>query len=393
LESRNDGEAERQAPAPALYAHLPFCRSRCSYCAFASGLYEESLADAYLEALAEELRRRRIFYPSRPPSSVYLGGGTPSALSLRQLDRLFALLPAPAEGGECSCELNPDSCAPDKLRLLRQRGVNRCSFGVQTFSARGLEFLERRHDAAAARRCLEEAGQQGFASLSLDLISGWPGQDLGSWLEDLRLAASLGVSHVSCYALSLEPDSRLALKWPKIAAESADAFGRSEEESLAFWREGEAFLASRGFVHYETSNFARPGFCCRHNLNVWKGGEYLGLGAAAHSHLNGRRHANVRDAAAYVERLRRGQSPEEFSETLPPREKAREAAVFWLRLFEGIDLDEFQRRTGFAFDELYARELPPLLAQGWLRLDEAGRRVRVPAEFQPLLDAILPELV
>ncbi|MDR3077869.1 MAG: radical SAM protein, partial [Planctomycetota bacterium] len=173
MDSRNDGEAGRQYPAPALYAHLPFCRSRCSYCAFASGLYEESLADAYLEALAEELRRRRIFSPSRPPSSVYLGGGTPSALSLRQLDRLLTLLPAPAEGGEYSCELNPDSCDPDKLRLLRRRGVNRCSFGVQTVSARGPEFLERGHDAAAARRCLEEAGKQGFASRKSSPGTGW----------------------------------------------------------------------------------------------------------------------------------------------------------------------------------------------------------------------------
>ncbi|MDR1519670.1 MAG: radical SAM family heme chaperone HemW [Planctomycetota bacterium] len=373
---------------PSLYVHIPFCRSRCNYCAFASGIYRPGLADAYLDALAGELARRNIFSPSAPPDSIYLGGGTPSALSIRQLERLLSLLPEMPREHEFTCEINPDSADPEKLRLLRERGANRCSLGVQTFDPSGLAWLGRRHGAAAARRAAELATEGGFPSVSLDLLHAWPGQELSAYLKDLREAVGLGIGHLSCYHLSLEPGTRLAEVPP--AQKLAE---KSEEESLAFWREGEALLRESGFVHYETSNFARPGRECRHNAAIWKGGEYLGLGAAAHSHLAGRRMANVAGTAAYIERLAKGDDPVDFSERLPPLAKARECAVFWLRLFDGVDLGEFLGRTGFDFRQLYAGVLPGMLEKGYLRFDPAGGKIRVPADYQPVLDAILPDLL
>ncbi|MDR1536275.1 MAG: radical SAM family heme chaperone HemW [Planctomycetota bacterium] len=373
---------------PGLYVHIPFCRSRCPYCSFVSGDYEENLADAYLEALGTELGRRRVFSGGKEPESVYIGGGTPSALSARQWKRLLEVVPGPAPGGEFTCELNPDSADREKLAILRDNGVNRCSFGVQTFDPAGLSLLGRRHGASLARRALETAAGLGFESLSLDLIHAWPGQTPAAYARDLSLAAGLGVNHLSCYGLSLEPGTVLAARLEEAGWEKP-----GEEEELAFWRLGEDFLAERGFEHYETSNFARPGFACRHNLEIWKGGEYLGIGAAAHSHLAGRRFANSGEVRTYLAVLAGGRLPEAFSETLAPREKARECAVFWLRLSAGVDLEEFRARTGFDFLSLYAGELPDLLERGCLVLDPAGKNIRVPPRLQPVLDAILPELV
>lgn len=370
-----------------LYIHIPFCLSRCNYCTFVSGGYDATLADAYIASIAKELQQRTVFSRQRP-HSLFIGGGTPSCLSLRQLEYLFSFLPMPESGGEATCELNPDSVDGEKLRLLRQCGITRCSFGVQTFSERGLHLLGRRHDAATALRAVNMALETGFTSVSLDLIMGWPGQEVAELEADLRRAAALGVRHLSCYNLLLEPGSALATIMQEQGLAEKD-----EEEGRLFWDTAETVLAESGLQHYETSNYAKPGWQCRHNVHIWQGGEYLGLGAAAHSFLNGRRSANNGDREGYIAAIREGKSAEVFSETLRPEERARECAVFWLRLFEGVELAVFRKRTGWDFMELYAETAPGLLERGFLALDAKGERVFVPREWHPVLDALLPELV
>ncbi|MDR2390062.1 MAG: radical SAM family heme chaperone HemW [Planctomycetota bacterium] len=380
---------DKQPNRPSCYVHIPFCLSRCSYCAFSSSLYDRETADAYLDALELEMRARPCFSRGHPPASVYLGGGTPSVLSSTQLDYLLAMLPEMAPGSEFTCELNPDSVDSEKLSLLRERGVNRLSFGVQTFDAAGLALLERRHDAAAARRAVGLAAEMGFPFLSLDLIHAWPGQTPSMFARDLRQAIDLGVTHLSCYSLSIESGTGLG---KRIAAGSVTV---EEKEGREFWDLAEAILGKSGFEHYETSNFAKPGRACRHNVEIWKGGEYAGYGASAHSHWRGRRFANAGDIHAYLDSLFQGGSAEVFSEQLPPEEKARECAVFWLRLFAGINAEEFAVRTGFRFRDLYAGVLPELVEKGYVSIDsgQAGERFRVPPEYQPVLDSILAELL
>ena len=372
---------------PSLYVHIPFCRSRCPYCSFASGGYEANLADAYLDALSRELSQRGVF-DSISPSSIFIGGGTPSCLSLKQCEKLLRQLRFSSPVPEITCEINPDSASREKLRLLRDSGVNRCSFGVQTFSEKGLRLLGRRHNAAKARKAVETAVLLGFSEISLDLMFAWPGQDKKSFLQDLKQAVSLGITHLSCYQLTLEEDSRFYNDLSKNNIHEINA-----DHNREFWDTAEQVLREDGFEHYETSNYCRPGHVCRHNVAIWKGGNYLGIGSAAHSHLENRRFANVSDAEKYIAALTEDRLPEVFSETLNPEAKAKECAIFWLRLFEGVEMEEFKTRTGFDFRELYAGTLPGLLERGWLEFSEGGKRIRVGEKHQPILDSILVELV
>lgn len=378
-------------PAPGLYVHIPFCLSRCSYCTFSSGLYDPNLVDRYLDALAVELSCRKEFNSRGKPATLFIGGGTPSLLSLSQLEKLFSLLPFPDVYGEATCEINPDSFDVEKLALFRQYGINRCSFGVQTFSERGLALLGRRHSAEMALDRISAAMDSGIQSVSLDLISGWPGQTEEELITDLSQACELGITHISCYNLMIEEKARL-----RKLMERERLSEKSEDEMRLFWDITDSFLEEEGYVHYETSNFARPGFSCRHNINTWKGKNYLGIGAAAHSHIRGRRFANHADATSYVSLIEQKGMAEVFSETLDPISKAKECVVFWLRLFEGIDCADFQNRIGIDVFELYSWGLTKLISDGYLKIERRrDERVflKINRRFQPILDSILVDLV
>ena len=368
-----------------LYVHIPFCASRCGYCTFVSSVYSPENADRYLEALQAEFRARACFDSARLPETVFIGGGTPSVLSLRQLETLFSFLPR--SRGECTCEMNPDSCTDKKLALLRDCGVNRLSFGVQTFDKTGLRTLQRRHTAAQAAQAVTLALKTGFDSVNIDLINGWPGQTADCVRTDLTTAAKLGVQHISNYNLILEPSA------PEYAAYCALLGGEAaaEEVGARNWEIAEEVLAAHDFAHYEISNFAHPGYECAHNVQTWKGGEYLGIGLGACSHVAGVRWGNVTDFGAYCARSGEAGGAVEYSEKLDPEAKARECAVFWLRLFEGISLPEFQTRTGFDFCELYAPIFPTLIDRGVMVIENA--HARVATKYWMILDAIVDELV
>ena len=375
---------------PGLYIHLPFCVSRCRYCAFASNPYEEAIADRYLAALRKELGLHSEKLASGV-STLFIGGGTPSVLTVRQLENLLSMAPLPLEGGEATFEANPESLTEEKMRLLRDGGVNRLSLGVQTFHPAGLALLGRRHDAAAALAALDRAHSAGFASLSVDLIAAWPGQTPEMLVADIETAIGRGVSHISCYALTVEEGTPIFRDF--VSGRLAE---KSDAEAREFWDAGGNRLSERGFERYEISNHARPGKRCRHNVNCWKGWDYLGVGAAAHSHWRGRRFANHAGLAAYLAQIEQGASAECFSERLAPDAKAREGATLWLRMAEGIECGEFAGRFGISPFDLYRRELPPLLERGALEIvDNAsgGKNLRLSAEAYPNADLVLVDLV
>ncbi|MDR1744536.1 MAG: radical SAM family heme chaperone HemW [Planctomycetota bacterium] len=364
--------------------------SRCGYCAFTSGIYDAGLADAYLAALRREWIARDA--GGIQFGTIFIGGGTPSCLSMRQLETLLFMLPR--IDGETTCEVNPDTATKEKLRLLRDGGVNRISFGVQTFSPEGLRLLGRRHDAPAALRAVDWAREIGFPNgVSIDLINGWPGQDDAMLREDIAIAASLPIQHISQYNFILEESaSQYALYHSLLHEKDEENKENGEDErGKKYWDYIEEHLEKKGFKHYETSNFSQPGFPCRHNVAIWKGGEYLGLGAGAHSHRAGRRFANCDDVETYVNRSGFPRDIEAFSEQLKGEAKARECAVFWLRLFDGVELAEFAERTGYDFCDLYKKELPGLLSNSVMEMDNG--RIRVARRYQPLLDMILMDLV
>ncbi len=373
-------------PAPALYIHVPFCAKLCPYCDFAVTLHEPGLADAYFEALEREFAGRAR---ALSPATIFIGGGTPTALSEPHLERLLRLC-GPAVSpllAEFSIETNPNTLTARKLRRLRQAGVTRVSIGVQTFCRRGLEILGRAHTPPQARAAVARARAAGFDNLSVDLIYGWPGQTEAEWRADLDEVIRLRAPHVSAYCLSYEPGTLLHAR-----RERGELRPLPEEEERELFDLAEATLAAAGLPRYEVSNFARPGYECRHNLNYWRGGEYAGLGAGAHSHLDGTRSANEKDTRAYVRAITARGAAQVFSEKLPPEAHARETVVIWLRLAAGIDRQAFRQRTGFDLERLLAPELPALLADG--RLEWCDRsRLRLTRRAFPLADSVLAELV
>lgn len=370
-----------------LYVHIPFCLSRCGYCSFVSNIYDCELADTYLEALENEFTSR---YASSPfhPTTIFIGGGTPTSFSVTQLERLFSFLPV-CGAVEISCEINPDTITKEKLILLKECGVNRCSFGVQTFSDEGLRLLNRRHTAEAAIKAVKLAQQVGFQSLNIDLINGWPKQTESQLCADIAVAGELEIQHISYYNLIIED----AAAWSQKLRSDLAGPEEEEERGRRFWEILEDRLTEQGFIHYETSNFAQPGHHCRHNVAIWKGGDYQGIGLAAHSHRYGRRFANTSDMEQYLRCSAAPQEIEIFSEQLEPVAKAKETAIFWLRLFEGINLREFKEKTGRNMTELYSKELPFLMKHGALEFDETNNYIRVPQKQQPILDAIIEYLL
>ncbi len=372
---------------PGMYVHIPFCASRCRYCSFVSNIYAAAKADMYLNSLSREIARRNAGLRNGI-STLFIGGGTPSVLTAEQFRKLFSFILFPSCGGEATIEANPDSFSREKAELFREAGFTRISLGVQTFSEKGLHMLGRRHSAAAAANVVQLAVESGFSSVSLDLITAWPGQRLAELKSDLAIAVDLGVSHLSCYNVIIENDTPLA-----IAVDSGIVVQKDDDEVRRFWDCTETYLRDHGFVHYEVSNFAKPGFACRHNSNCWHGDEYYGFGAGAHSHLSGCRMANTAALDEYIAKASASLSVCSYMEKLPLLEKAREGATLWLRLRDGIDLAAFAQRYGIAFEILYKKELPSLLQEGSLVFDKNKTTVRLSENAFPLADLVLVDLV
>ena len=375
-------------PTPsALYIHLPFCIRRCAYCAFASSVYEEGAADAYLEALFQEGARQTA---GMTPTTVYVGGGTPTSLSAAQLERLLAWIQAlPQERlEEFSGEANPGTLTPDKARLLRDAGVTRVSVGIQTFDPQGLRLLGRAHTAKQAHGAVALLREEGFEAISGDLLCGWPGQTADLWRCDLAEALRLDLPHLSCYGLHYEPGTPLHAQRERGQLRPLG----EEEDRLLFDLTGE-ILEANGRPRYEISNFAIPGRECRHNRVYWTGGEYIGIGAGAFSYVAGVRFANEADVQGYVRALHERGEARAFEESLPPERRARECAVIWLRLTEGIEAAGFRDRTGFDLEALLAGDLPTLLEGGWLAWNADRTHLRLTAKTLPVADSVLAELV
>jgi len=330
-----------------LYVHVPFCVRKCGYCAFHSGPFSAPEAERYVELVLRELDGRGKALGRRAVETVYIGGGTPSLLTPAQIGAILEGAAARFDleaGAEITLEANPESALKTGfLAAVRSLGVNRLSLGVQSLRDDLLAMLGRSHDAARARRAARAAREAGFANLSLDMIWGLPGQDVSAWLADLAGIVALAPEHVSCYGLSLEEGAPLA--------ESVNAgrlFLPDEEEGARMYLEGSAYLESEGFGHYEISNYARPGRESRHNRGYWSGRDYLGLGPAAVSTLDGRRWANpagldeyARTVAAGVER--------EGTEVLTADVRRQEMVMLALRTRDGLDLQEFMAATGIEF--------------------------------------------
>jgi oxygen-independent coproporphyrinogen-3 oxidase len=369
----------------AAYVHVPFCAHHCGYCDFAVAVGQDERIDAYLDALEIELSGLTAPHPVR---TLFFGGGTPTYLPHRPLERLLRMtqrwLPLLPDH-EFSAEANPSGLDLEKIELLRAFGVNRLSLGVQSFQPRLLEILERDHRPADVPRVLDMIRPR-IANFSCDLIFGVPEQTLEQWRDDLERVLALGPMHVASYGLTYEKGTRL---WKQRAHGEVAAL--DEDTEYAFYMYAIESLESAGFAHYEISNFARPGFACRHNQVYWANHAYLGFGVGAARYVNGVRALNTRDLRTYINRLLAGQAPTFQSECLPPRERAVETIAVQLRRSRGIERSEFERQTGFALDDLVGRKLRELAEQELLHDD--GETVALTRRGKCLADAVVETLM
>lgn len=317
-----------------LYIHVPFCDGKCFYCAFYSIRYDSSLACRYLTAVKSE----RDGYPRLDVETVYVGGGTPSILSISELRNLCGLITENVFIGrlkEWSVEVNPGSITEEKLAVMAGAGVNRISLGAQSFDGSILKWLGRRHDVAAIHEAVRMIKAAGLNNFGLDLIACIPGFKPGKWLETLDKAVALEPAHVSVYALTNEEGSRLAG-----AVAGGEVGPLADDEQLEALAQAASVLKRAGYRRYEISNYARPGFECLHNLSCWRGGEYIGLGPAASSHVDLRRWTNSADLSAYLGAIEAGNPPPGIIDLLTEKLKRIEVVVFGLRTADGVSLEK-----------------------------------------------------
>lgn len=365
---------------PGIYLHIPFCRSRCSYCDFASTTGEAERRSGFVGDLRTEISLVADAgeFAGETFRGVYLGGGTPSLLNGDEVAGILDALRASfslAPDAEITMEANPESLSPERLDAFLSAGVNRISLGVQALDDTALRVLGRAHNAALARQRCGELRERNV-SFSVDLIYGLPGFDVVAWGATLEAAFELGANHLSAYLLTLEPESPMhhSVTIGEIVLPCEDET-REQYEILV------DRTAASGLSCYEISNFARPGCASRHNQNYWVRGEYLGLGPSAHSHRGGWRWANRSDLAAWTREIEAGVRPIESREHLSARQAAEEWIFLGLRRTEGVPWELLAEAAGAGVRPLERREAfltqQGLLERegGWLRLTRAGRFV------------------
>ncbi|MCB9422639.1 MAG: radical SAM family heme chaperone HemW [Ardenticatenaceae bacterium] len=371
----------------ALYLHIPFCRHRCSYCDFNTYTSLGDLKVSYTDALCREIEQvGRLAGGERPCHTIFFGGGTPSLMSpamlgqiLQSVRRHFAL----TDDVEITMEANPGTVDGAYLTAVRQLGINRISFGVQSAIASELVLLEREHDFPAVIAAMADVRAAGFNNFSLDLIYGVPGQTLESWEESLRAALTLEPPHISLYCLTIEPGTPMNRWLGNGRIQPPDPDLAADQYELA-----SQILADHGLIQYEISNWARPGHECRHNLVYWRNQEYLGLGAGAHGSANGYRYEVVKQPRVYIRRMaNEAVGPFPLSAAVAAHhavdraEAMSDTIITQLRLLqEGLDLAAFQTRFGQSLDDAFDGTMSQLVdwgllavGNGRLRLTQQGR--------------------
>ena len=341
-----------------LYIHVPFCAAKCDYCGFYSECDTGEHHQAYLERLFEEMRNNCGH--CEPLRSIFIGGGTPSMLSPGEWRSLFCVINecfALAPNCEITAEANPESLSVDHVKCWAELGINRVSLGIQAFYLEDRRLIGRRGTLDRLPQIMRELDAAGITRRNFDLIFNLPGQSLQVWQDALKQAIGLGATHISTYELMIEEGTPLAKRHFK---------GGDEEAFLRFWDATEEFLDEAGFHRYEISNFARENEECRHNLDVWKGGTYLGCGPAAWSFDGKDRRGNVPSIARWLNHV-----PQDV-DVLPPEQRAVEILAFGLRLVKGWQWEEYKRITGHEARELRGEQLEECQRQGLVFMTDEG---------------------
>jgi oxygen-independent coproporphyrinogen-3 oxidase len=371
---RLDAAALPATQVQSLYVHIPFCFHKCHYCDFYSITHQSpERMNRFVDLLLREAETWTQPPVTVRPKTIFFGGGTPTLLPIDAMSRLVAGLRERfdfSDVDEWTIEANPATVTLEYCQMLRAAGVDRLSFGAQSFDPRELKTLERHHDPDDVPRSIAIARQAGFSRLNVDLIFAIPGQALSSWSDSLECAIALNTPHVSAYGLTFEPNTPIAVKKRLGIMKQAE-----ESLELEMLRHTRARLAEVGRPPYEVSNFAEPGEECRHNLVYWTGGNYIGLGPSAASHVQGWRWRNRPHLGEWERAVESATIPTIDVETLSPLRRAGELAMLLLRLTRGLNFADFAARTGFDARALWSDHIDQFTKTGLLDCDDRGFRL------------------
>lgn len=377
-----------------LYVHIPFCVSRCIYCGFYSTVGIDK-RDEYLDALQKEIEIRNE-YLNEDINTIYIGGGTPSALSNKQLERLFRIIGKFVEEKnkcritenkefEFTIECNPNDLDDEKIDLLRESLVNRVSIGVQTFDDSRLKFIKRRHNSAQAKEVFRKLRKAGFSNISIDLMFGFPNQTIAEWGKDIDEVIVLQPEHLSVYSLMIEDDTPL---YNLVAAGKVKEI--DEEESLAMYKLLCKKMEESGYEHYEISNFAKHGCHSRHNSSYWRDIPYMGIGAAAHSYDGLSRQWNISDLNKYIDEIGKGKVSFE-REIIDETTHFNDIITTATRTAEGISLEKIKREFGEKYLNNLMNEAKKHIANGMLEIADDNLRLTKEGVF--ISDYIMSDLI
>lgn len=349
-----------------IYLHIPFCKQACTYCNFhftTSLRYKDDL----VKALAKEAEAEKGYLGGETVHTIYFGGGTPSLLEISDLGFLISELRKSypvAPDAEITLEANPDDVTKERVRDWKRLGVNRLSIGIQSFFEEELRWMNRAHNAAQAKACIENSYAAGIDNLSIDLIYGSPLLTDGMWEQNVETAIGYGIRHLSCYALTVEEKTPLHknISLKKTGDVDSDKQARQFLQ-LMQW------LRSAGYEHYEVSNFAKPGFRSRHNSSYWKGIPYLGLGPSAHSYNGKERRWNIPNNNIYIKSVSEGAFEREL-ELLTSSQQLNETIMISLRTIEGIDLEKIEKAWGDKERQRLEKDLTKYLYNGLVRMND-----------------------
>jgi len=363
-----------------LYVHIPFCENKCPYCSFVVSVATHHVA-SYLHALKREMS----FYAKQKVYSIYIGGGTPTILNSSQLRFLMESIRERFEFSsqtEVSIEANPEALSLSKMKLLKRLGVNRVSLGVQSFNKKYLKFLGRNHTSARALESFSLLRASGFKNINIDLMYGFSGQSVREVEEDILQMCALDCEHASFYSLSIEKGSLFFTKRIRL---------NEEKKQVAYFLSILKFLKRCQFQQYEISNFSKKGKESVHNIHYWTGGNYIGIGVGAHSHVEGNRYSNVLSVIQYIGAITRGKRAEAGREKLDLSDRFIESLLFGLRMNEGVDVLALEERYGFKMQEKNKKIIDSLLEEKFLEYN--GSRLRVTDKGRIVLDEICARMI
>jgi oxygen-independent coproporphyrinogen III oxidase len=369
-----------------IYIHVPYCKQACHYCNFH---FSTSLSskNGFLDALLKEIGLQSAYLDNETVDTIYFGGGTPSLLTGEEVMAILDALRTSfklSASAEVTLEANPDDLSGQKLESLKTAGINRLSIGIQSFFDEDLLWMNRAHTASQSTECIRLAQQAGFYNLTIDLIYGTPGLTDQKWAANVQQAVALGIPHLSCYALTVEPKTALDhfIKAKKLTDIDPEQQARQFLQ-LMDWME------SAGYDHYEISNFARPGWHSKHNSSYWQGKKYLGLGPSAHSFDGASRQWNVANNSTYIQSLQQNNIPFE-KEVLTPVQQLNEYIMTSLRTMEGLDTKYVAERFGEGFAARLLTDGRLFISAG--NMEERSGKLQLTKKGKLLADGIAAEL-